>query len=283
MQNLGSGGEIGHYMSYKMRPSGILEHLHASALYIGIGLLASVIIYFIRDWKPALLLIILNFLALFVSGGRIALALTLIALFVMIVAVYKKSQLKEKIRNLVALFILSILILLVWCVSLSLYYPSVKDYLVNNYVLLITQGKYDTGPNMNIVKLFFIEVERFISNFCHYPWAFPFGVGMTSLINSHYFSCEDFYVLQIMGQYGLIGAMIFYSLCFISMWQWGKCLSRLNGDDYYITLFAGIVLSMLLLTMLHSPVLLRKSIYPLFFFSLGIIQFYHDAISLKER
>ena len=266
VRDIVGGGEKQQFISYKGRPTGILEHLHATAFYIAIGFFASLVVYFYKGWLIPLLFAISNFFALFISGARVPLFVTLIVFIPFILMIRKDTTLARRFRDFI---IISIVALIVACILLLSQWHVVHFYIERLYLLILLKGQHAQGSF--IINDYIMNTQVVLSSFLNNPWVLIAGVGPTTLITKYHLGSEDFFLLRVFGQYGLVGGVLFYILFYVAI---KKCLKDIKQRPVLtkcLLIFSLTALVALMLSTLHSPVMLRKSVYPFYFLSLGIM------------
>ena len=270
-----TGEKLSQYTSLLGRPIGILEHNHATSLYIGLGFLASIILFLMRGWPLALLVAAFNFITIFISGVRLILLFTILAFAVILFLLRKDENVSKRMRIVTITTAFSVLVMFI---GLLVFWDSIKEVVFRTYIHSIITGNFGQG-NMSLTDYFISEnLLRSIQSFKAYPFAIPFGAGYPPLISRFNLPNEEFFFLQVFGQYGLIGGVLFYSLFFVSLTCCINNMKKMQGEDRLLLLFAAILIGVLFLSTLHSPVLQRKAIYPYFFFAMGIIRWYSSPL-----
>jgi len=269
VRDIVKGGELQQFISYKGRPTGILEHLHATVFYIAIGSLASMVVYFYKGWLIPLLFALFDFFVVFISGARVPFFLLVIGFIPFILIVRKDATLSRRFYIFV---IISSLAFICGCVLLLSQWHIVHFYVEKLYFLLFLKGQHAQGSY--IINDYSIHTQLILQNFQKNLWVLIAGVGPTTLITKYHLGSEDFFLLRVFGQYGLIGGVLFYVLFFIAIQKCSKNYVNLTTTQKLLAIFSIIVLMMFLLSTLHSPAMLRKAIYPFYFLALGIVRFF---------
>lgn len=277
VKELGVGEARPQYTSLKGRPIGILEHNHATSLYICMGFIASIVLFFLKERPFLLFIAAFDLITLFISGVRLVLLFVLIAFIVMMFYLRKDDFIRARYRIVMVLMFLCTVVLISGLIG---FWDFIKDVAVRTYLNPITKGDFGQGDEVILDSFWNVGVLRFIDSFAKHPITIPFGAGYPPLLSHYSLTSEDFFFLQVFGQYGLIGGLLFYLFLFFSLGN-SVCYLRVGrGEDRLLVLFAGILIGIFILTTLHSPVIQRKAIYPYLFFVLGIIRFV--SISAKQ-
>jgi hypothetical protein len=268
---LGSGEELQQYISYVGRPTGLLEHLHATSFFIGIGVLTSLTLYLVRGWRVYLAIFFIGLFSQVIAGARLPLLITIIGLIVMFLLLKSDSQIKQRLMKsaIVTLFVILVAILILSV--LSFHYEKVRQYVLKTYVMVITRGDFAPGGDINLEKHVESSFTHMITAFQQHPQTIIFGAGPGKYLRDCSLSCEDFFIFQIFGQYGIIGGILFLCLFLIPLWYNYNVWHQKQCEGKCIFVFIYSLLLLFALSIFHSPVLQRKAIYPLFFLTLGAI------------
>ena len=99
---------------------------------------------------------------------------------------------------------------------------------------------------------------------------FGHGIG-ASLIGNVKGLDDDFFVMQIFTQYGLLGGIAFTGLFLAAAVTFWTTFKRANGSNSILLAFAFALIVLLGLSALHSGVIQRKAIYPVLLWAFAII------------
>jgi hypothetical protein len=257
------------------RPTGLLEHVHVSTFYVGIGMLAWLAIYLEHGNKLCLLWATICEVVLIVHGIRLALVAGCIAVAVLIFWV-RKSQSGNGCRR----WKTALWVFVITGISIVLLDPfgTVSKF----YLPIFLQGDWDTNRSIPITPLTVIDrstntafeliefrvrsgwlsLEHFYALFGH-----GIGASLIGIVGTD----DDFFVMQILVQYGLLGAIAFIGLFFAAVVNFWTTFYRSKGSDSLLLVFAFSVIVLLGLSMLHSGVIQRKAIFPVLLWAFAII------------
>lgn len=265
---VGSRTELPQLANIAYRVPGILEHLHATATYLGLGAVASLHLVLLKRRRRDLLLFAANMLTLIVSGGRTALVSTLVALFVYVRLHRRRAVLEPRTRKrrrrigLVAAFVS------IAGLTIGFAYEPLRP---------IYLGLFDgnlINPGTSFVDVVRVEIGIWVKAVAQVPQAIPLGLGPgpNSLRTKMGMSSDDFFPVDILGRYGLIGFTLFYGIFVVFIIEaMGRLRRRsLSSDDGLAIGFAVAIAVLLILTTVHSGALVRKAIYPWLFVAYGL-------------
>lgn len=273
-----SGEELNQLKGVIYRSPGLLEHLHATAFFIAIGFFACFIRYLLKKSKTLLLMLTFNFCVLILSGGRLALLGTLLVIAYLLFDLLRYREYKRKVFRLgISLAFLSLVAILT---MLFFFNEAIVEFVQKYYAPVVTSGSlvedksfwYDIVPG---------AISGLLNAVSQYPITLLFGFGPTTLLEDLGGVSDDFFIVQILGQYGIIGGCIFYSFFFVSIGGVFVKSRLLTGADKLYLQFAGAVLALLLISTSHSGVINRKAIYYLLFIAMGIVRKYPIASQKK--
>jgi len=264
---IGSGTELIQLKAYWYRAPGMLEHLNATATYIGLGVISS--LYFFKKNKIWLIFLIFNCIALVVSGARTALVATLISviLFIYLQKRYLKSENIKRSKFFIAIFVFfSLTVLLA-----LLFYSGI----LNSTYKLLFSGEGSITVFSFIRDIIPVEINNWYEAIREMPIGMLFGYGPGgTLRNQIRVSSDDFFIIDIVGRYGVIGSFIFYIIFFIftkeALFSLKKTSSSFKNMNKGIIILSFSVILLLLITTIHSGALARKSIFPWLFVAYGI-------------
>ena len=257
------------------RTTGPLEHVHVSAFFLGIGILAWLAIYLEYGKKLSLLWMSVCWTTLIVHGVRTALIASCIAVALLIFLAYKHQPRHEHGRWKIALWVLIIVGAAV--VVLDPFGTVQKFYLP---VLLHndwdTRSTIPTNPEVIIAD----SAEKFINlasarleaeELSHGYFTALFGHGIAASLMGHEGLDDHVFVTQIFAQYGLLGGIAFIGMFFAAAVSFRTTFNRAKGSDCILLLFAFTLMVLLGLSMAHSSVIQRKAIFPILLWAFAII------------
>lgn len=282
VSQVGSGTELPQLANTLYRTPGMLEHVHATATYLGMGTIAALYLCLQYRSKMRLLVLAVNASALVVSGGRTALLSTLVAGIFLITA--RRSWLPapvipSRLRRVSApprsggLAAASVVVIGAFLLSLT--YEPVRRI----YVEMFT-GQLIGGGVSFFGEVVPVEIELWWKAVGEVPLAVPFGLGPGpgSLRAKLGMGSDDFFPVDILGRYGVVGFLVFYITPLVLIGEVIYTLKRERGrlrqDTALLLLFSGATIVLLMLTTLHSGAIVRKAIYPWLFVAYGIGRHY---------
>ena len=262
---LGSGTELSHLKNYLYRAPGILEHLHATGTYIGLGLLSALYFFLSKKNRIYLILLIFNFTALIVSGARIALIATLISALVFMYL--QKRYLKRKEMK-AKRFILALFVLICLLIFLIFYYGPIH----NTYKPLFTGGPEGIAK---FIKIALLGINSYINKVNEQPIMLLIGYGAGTTLRVQMGAANaDIFIIDLLYRYGVLGSFIFYFTFFIFakevLFSIKKKFSFFKCEDKGILILSFSIILLLFITTIHSGALVRKSIFPWVFVAYGI-------------
>jgi len=118
---------------------------------------------------------------------------------------------------------------------------------------------------------------------------FGYGPGVTLRKQIGAIS-DDFFIIDMVGRYGIIGSFIFYFIFFIFtkevLFSLKKSSSFFKSEDKKILILSLSISLLLLLTTIHSGAMVRKAIFPWLFVGYGIGRRYlmgHYSSIIKKQ
>ncbi len=253
-----------------LRPGGLLDHVHAAPVFIGVGLLGSFFFYLHTSKTLYLLPIGVCVLGLVSSGMRLPVIATFFTLFVLALAQIKDIlRASARVRRLIYPLVISVLVVFVL-------YRCTRD-MTRDMTLFwdfyshpISTGELIPGKGFvkDVVVPQASETWRNMSG----KWTsilFGYGLSTTRAIEKNVIS-DDVFTMYVLGGAGILGTLIFYSLFAAAAYMFVKSVPGMDFERRHILLFpAGIVL-ILFISTFHSGIFIKRAIYPLFFLALGI-------------
>ena len=268
---IGSGAELIQLKAYWYRAPGMLEHLNATATYIGLGVVSLLYFFLFKKNKIWLIFLIVNCIALVVSGARTALIATLISvvLFIHLQKRYLKRETIKRSRLFIVIFVFFILL-------------SFSSILNSNYKFSFSSERVITSLSF-IKDIIPMQLNEWYEGTREMPIGIFFGYGPGRALRSQLgIASDDFFIIDIVTRYGLIGFFIFCFIFFIftkeALFSLKKSSSYLKGIDKRMLILSFSVILLLLITTIHSGALVRKSIYPWLFVAYGIGRRYFFGI-----
>jgi len=271
--SMGSGTELTQLLGIGYRPPGIIEHVHATATYIAMGLIASLGLYLMSGMKRLLVIIGIDLIALVFSGSRLVQIATLLALICVALGVGLGFGRKYGRRFSRVAFAAGIMLVSVVAYVGRKWGDAAQEFVREYYLPVISSGDFFQGRSFWL-DILLPSMGNWLGAFGTYPAALLFGFGPTTLVYDVEAGSDDVFILQIFGQYGLVGGIAFYSFLIVAMREWGTELKKLRGPSRIVYIFAGAAVILLGMTTIHSGALQRKAVYPLLFLAIGIIRKY---------
>ena len=271
-----SGQNLTQLYHSRYRPTGLLEHVHASTFFVGIGVLAWLAIYLEHGNKLSLLWMTICEMILIVHGVRTPLIASCIAVTVLIFLARKPQPGNEQGRWKIALWIL-----IVAGVSIAVLDPfgTIRQF----YLPIFLHGAWDSRSlvpvNPEVIMTSSINtVSGALMLRLGNEWLSPeffkglFGHGIgASLIGTVDGLDDNVFVMQIFAQYGLLGSVTFIGLFFAAAVSFWTAFNHAKGSDSILLVFAFALVVLLGLSMLHSGVIQRKAIFPILLWAIAII------------
>ena len=256
---IGSGEELYQLKEIGYRAPGILEHLHATALFVGLGAVCSLYLCLSRLSLYKVLFLAVTLSALLVSGGRTALIATLggMGLLMGLTWRFALNGIRTR-RNLVigTGLVAAIVVFFVFFYQplRSVYLPLLTGELIPDRSFI-----WDVVPE---------ELTIWYEGMRRVPLAILFGLGPggESWRSELGLSSDDFFPIDVVGRYGLVGATVFYLMRIVS---WHETLRKLRGERHVAIrrtcLVWACVITVLMLTTVHSGAIMRKGFFPWLF------------------
>jgi len=265
---IGSQTEQTQLMAYWYRAPGILEHVHATGTYIGLGVVSFIHFYLLKKNKIWLIFLIVNCMALIVSGARTALGATLISvvLFIYLQKKYLKNKIIRMNRLLINIFVgFSSAIFLA-----SLLYADVLSTIFKSF--------FGSEAGINVFSfinyIIPMQLNEWYEGIKEMPIGVFFGYGPGILKNQLKIASDDFFIIDLVARYGLIGFFIFYFIYFVFikevLFSLKKTSLSFKEIDKCKLILSLSVATLLLITTMHSGALVKKSIFPWLFVAYGI-------------
>jgi hypothetical protein len=251
----------------KLRPDGIIEFNHSTAEYIGIGVLASLIFYLLSNCKIYLLIMCIDITALLFSGARIPLLGTMIGFAAILPFIIKDQDLRYQLKGIIQTFsLLSIILVYI----IFKYWQYLRTFADKIYIPVLLRGEFS---QLDVWADMFADISGILTSMLQNPWVLFFGTGgPASLSTKLGLATNEWFFFGIFTVYGIPGGILLYMIFFIALKHAGIAMRCQNTPEKLLTLFGFGTLIIILIGLLHSMILLRKAIFPLFLLSLGIIR-----------
>lgn len=269
-----NGYELTQLSGIYYRPPGILEHLHAVTYFAAFAALANAILFCLNGRWYWFVGMCLCTTALLMHGVRLPVA-SAILMFTLLAFIFYKREKNPEIRKrgIYVFWTLLILVLIQLFVdplgtSRDYYFPAflrgdfqvqdatTSEWVINESTRLVNTsswGDFVTGKQADI----FVAL---------------FGHGIVGSLNGLDGISDDLFMLSLLAQYGLLGAVVFFGIWLVAIYCAVCGLLRTSDDKNgrAALYFATGVLVMMAVGMAHSSVLQRKAIFPYFPLAAGI-------------
>lgn len=259
---LGTGEELLQLREVGYRALGMLEHLHASATFIGLGVLAWCHRFLEKGSFRNFVVASAMFVALIASGARTALAATALAVTMLLLSEVRRERFRVPGR-----VVLAALGMAAAATYLMFFSPTFRDL----YAPLLTGEAFGHRPFWSDIVP--TEVGVWAREMRDLPLAIPFGLGPApdSWRSQLGISSDDFFVIDIVGRYGIVGSVIFYLLVPLQFRTATRRPIAQRPVWEHRALMAALCLAVLMVTTtIHSGAIMRKALFPWLFVALGI-------------
>lgn len=269
-----NGYELTQLSGIYYRPPGILEHLHAVTYFAAFAALANAVLFCLNGRWYWLVGMCLCAAALLMHGVRLPVAAAILMFALLALVFYKREKNPEiRKRGIYVFWTLLILVLIQLFVdplgtSRAYYWPAflrgdfqVQDATTSEWVInestrllnISSWGDLLTGKQTDIFVAFF-------------------GHGIVGSLNGLDGVSDDLFILSLLAQYGLLGAVVFFGIWMVAIYCAVCGLLRASDDNNgrAALYFSTGVLVMMAVGMAHSSVLQRKAIFPYFPLAAGI-------------
>lgn len=269
-----NGYELTQLSGIYYRPPGILEHLHAVTYFAAFAALANAILFCLNGRWYWFLGMCLCAAALLMHGVRFpVIAATLMFTLLAFVFYKREKNLEIRKRGIYVFWTLITLVLIQLFVdplgtSREYYWPAflrgdfqiqdttTSQWVINESTRLLNSSSWGdllTGKQADI----FVAL---------------FGHGIVGSLNGLDGISDDLFILSLLAQYGLLGAVVFFGIWVVAIYCAVCGLLRTSDDNNgrAVLYFATGILVMLAVGMAHSSVLQRKAIFPYFTLAAGI-------------
>lgn len=257
------------------RPTGLLEHSHASTFFVAVSALAAISLYTYSNRRLWIGLGVLDTAVVCMHGTRTP-VIALIFSFLLIACLLHLSSVDKRLKQraliaLCACFVSACAVLFIDPVGTSTQY----------YKPALVEADFQVPPNLlfDLAKRLVVESDWW--HLLHGETAdltiALFGHGITGTISGTQLFSDDLFFLALPLQYGLIGFPVVVAIWAVSIWKSCALLltpSTKDSASNSIAIFIGGILFILSVSMLHSGVIQRKAIFPLLPLSIGTIWCY---------
>jgi len=247
------------------RPVGLLDHFSTTTFLLGFGLVGSFIFYLHEGPKTYMAASLLCGIGMVLSGGRLALIASASCILFVSFVCLKTEIRKGRIIRRLAHFIVPLIVVIL---SLYLLTRHNTQFWGGLYGHLFTTGEF--APNRSLFQDVILRDARAIVSRLSLIASF-IGYGITTLSAKKQVLTDDVFILQIYGQLGIFGGMIFYSMFFVGIYKALSAIKKVELPQKPLILFSACLLFMFLVSTIHLNQVFRKLFYPLIFLSLGVI------------
>lgn len=260
--------------SPEYRPTGLLEHVHATVLFLITSSFSSLALYLRNNKLIYFLAFSLCSFLLLLHGVR---SMTILFLFSLLIFFSLFYLTKLKISNDKFYFIFgSYFVVLVFIIfidpmnTISKYY---KDALFHGY--------FNIPYNLSVFDIYLYELNNFFSTDVGglmtgkiFSWKailhLLVGKGPTYFLLGKEGSSDDAYFLELFLHYGLVGLLLIITFIVKSCNMILK--NEIKNSDYSILLILSFSLFLIIiLSSIHSPALAHKAIFIVFVLFFGIL------------
>ena len=263
-----------------------MDHIHITASFISFGIIISIVVYLFNDNKRFTMINVFILILLYVSFLLIGVRLILIYLHIWLVLIFilGTKDMRIKIINFHVIIIIMFSVLCLFTFSFKSYFWSaiylqylpkqVLDYF--EIYELVTKLAYQNDSIealKNIDKTLFIS---FINDFSYMDLLF--GTGFGEMNKKEGFLNDDLFFFQLFTSVGLLNSIIFIVMSLITL---KNIIINLFLNKNIIILFGFFLV--ILLSISHSGVFIRKQVFPFFFFSIVMIDFYIKILINKYQ
>ena len=252
------------------RAPGLVEsHIHATATCVSIGVYAIASFYLAANRKSLLFLAGALISVQFLGGARLA-SLGSIITF----GCYLLLLARSRLSVFETLFGMAIIpaVMTLGLVLYGAWSSAFVDTLIEFYGPFIpglgaSQDAADAGVFRELARS---ETARILTGFFGNRLVLVTGVGPTALLHGRELASEDFFIMHMLSFYGLFGTAFFVFVVSRTMAHSRQVIGRLDPNAAALLCFAICVLSIFSVSILHSGVLHRRALWPIFILALGL-------------
>jgi hypothetical protein len=269
-----SGLELSRLYATNYRPTGLLEHIHASVFFAGITAIAWLARYFMEGRRYQLVLFSFCSAVFALHGARLAFGALTIGVAAFLLSQWARDPVQlQKVKTAALVFgsTVALALLLDPFGTVRLYYLTA---LLHNDFGIVDGGTPFTVYRDETAR--FIE-ESPIGQFLEgRSLTFDtgiqalFGFGVVNALQATGGTSDDAFYLQLLGQYGLLGSLVFFGMWIYAIRFCYRILGRLSSTQRCMAGFSMALLVVFILSIIHSPAIQRKGVYPLFIFAIAL-------------
>jgi hypothetical protein len=269
------GGDLSRLYATNYRPTGMLEHVHASVMWVGVSAIGSLAIFLIEGRRHQLILFSFLSATFALHGVRLLFGALLVGIISFLFFRWISGRFEsQKVKTASLVFGVTIILSM-----LMDPFGTVKLY----YLPAVLRNDFGISSGETPSIYYLSETSRFVT-FSPIGQFFRgeiqnwevivqalFGFGVVNALRGTIWASDDAYFLQLISQYGLLG-----SILVLGMWLHAIriCYQHLSSPSTELKrVLAGFSMSILLvciISIVHSPAIGRKAIYPLFLFAIAI-------------
>lgn len=274
VETIGHGtiaGQIAKKEGVILRPPGILGHIHITGTFLGIGILTAIHLFYSKKSTASLIMGYLLLTILIIIGARTALVAALVSTGLYIFhnnRIIKSSFLfnRKKFNYFSRIFGISIFGLI-----LVLYYAGETFYMMYNQYFKNSLFKLQFTDDLSFLDMFLHNMMAAFNQIYDNPALIPLGNGYSSFKERVAIS-GDLLIGTLFAKYGIIGMFIVFSILLLFIIYMRKTirLVSLPPEVKEIANYSLALVALLIMTGLHSPVLMRKEIYSYLFLGYGL-------------
>lgn len=273
--------ELGQLWWAGYRATGLIEHPHATAFFCNVGLCVATVLYVYRGRIPYLIFALVCTLAVWTQGFRLPVLAQIAAIAVLGAFMWMDKNVAVRRRVVVFMF---------WFAA-SCIFVAVADptHVAHRYYFPSFRGDFQLSKDMDVGMWIRYTADDLIQQSYLMKWMNGewglwrealFGHGLVGSLSGRYPFSDDFFLLALPLQYGLLGAIVFGGIWVLAIGRGFIDLIRYRASPLPVQLrIAGLIglstMLLLALSMVHSGVLQRKAIYPLFPFFAGVLARLH--------
>jgi hypothetical protein len=269
-----SGLELARLLYPNYRPTGLVEHVHASVFFSGIGAIAWLTLYVLEGRRLQLALFAACSVVFSLHGTRVPFGALLVGVVVFLYAQrYGGETVRARARA------------ASWALGLTLAVALLVDpfgTVAKYYLPAILHNDFQIVDNGTPLSVYRDETARFVATSpMGAVWRgngispadmlqSVFGFGVINALRAVGGTTDDAFFLQLIGQYGVLGSVIFFGIWLYAI---KTCHKTLCGRSSAHTALVGFSLSVLVvfaLSITHSPAMQRKALYPVFIVALAV-------------
>lgn len=270
--------ELGQLWWHAYRAVGLLEHPHATALFCNIGMCTAAMLYIFRSRLFFLTVALISAAAVLTQGFRVPVLSQVAVTTLLGVFIWLRGD--EVVRRRAVIY------MSLYVVTAAGIFIIDPTQIVSRYYLPSMQGNFQTPNNMELSQWLGHTSVDLIRHSYLVKWMEGdsaswsralFGHGLVGTLSGRYAFSDDLFLLALPLQYGLLGVIVFGGIWIAAI---GAAFAvhirnlelKVPAVQLQMLAFVGLAAAVLLaMSMVHSGVLQRKVIYPLFPFFIGVL------------